>query len=1193
MPPWCHTVSEMVPLESCDRAAALLHQYFGAEAMQSFIGGSRWWQMRTQHGVPAEWISRLSDYIDVRAQHGHTDRNIYPTHLMHKWKRQPHRVNPRHEQPGEPGHAQTPAAGRFALTQEETSRLTRVMLYLHGGAYYFGSINTHKYAILKAATKYGGMAYAVNYRKAPQFPFPCGLQDCLAAYLYLIDPPPDAPHAAIDPARLVIAGDSAGGGLTLALLQLIRDLDLPRPAGAVLLSPWSDMSHSFPSILQNTATDYIPPYSFIHKPSTLWPLPKDTGRFSKRSRRSFRRSRSQQTLGLDEPAHARPVMLVEPGGLSSPIEAQIQLYCTNAQIFHPLCSPALAGSLGGLPPLFILVGDGEVLRDEILYLAHKAANPRAYPLNEALMAEFPINQVQAARWSDTPTQVHLQLYDEQCHVFPLFLYTHAARYAFRGMASFIKHVTGAPHATSSDIARAVGAAPSGKNRYSGKVPLERPQFDRGHMIRERVAMNGDIRPMEPPSYFQALRMAPASVGTIKPSTYRRFQKGHTIWDTRYASEAKRVRRRRERHEARAKKLLKQADKEGLLHGPDIQDDGAHWTDLGHYGPADLRNETPPPSALVGRRDTVRAPPPLTQYDAVTLLHLGLYQRASRRAQERGIVPPRGSLGSRAPRHTSVVGAHVHHASEKPMPFDKFQLWKRTSRASPQTFSCAPTTCAPPKTRWRHRLQGGRHVARVAPPHPLLDIEHLEELRHVAAVRGHQLDQRRAVQLVARAQPVIVPLQQHAARAHVAARRHHERRQLRGALQAHVRTQLPHARLVLRPRHLERRARRRRRRVRRRRAVHVVRRLRRRAHRRRRHPRLGRVRDDRAHRGRAALVRRARRHRTGRRRRVRRHDASGPRLGLGVVVPGALADAHRARRRVHGDLRRRRVHVGGARARRRRVRRRRARGGAHRSIARLQLVAPHRLQRQPVERRLPQRRRLALVQALPRARRMRSVPRAQRGPHVVRHRGGRGIGQREGRGIVVRLAQHIHQRIDQQVGVRHGERVASRPPRRRGRHGAARRRRRCRRRAMLHEQHVAARGRGRRRLGRRLGRRRRRRRSAVGRVARLAEHRLFQLPQILLVHFFLLRVAGQQRLDGPCVGRHARRIGPSVGWGRGVRHAKARGALARRTRPLVLRAVSRRGRCAVPCAVSHVLGRARRGAVHGAVVVRRVRRCRIP
>jgi hypothetical protein len=72
--------------------------------------------------------------------------------------------------------------------------------------------------------------------------------------LYLIRPPPEALHRAVHPSQIVFGGDSAGGGMVLALLQIIRDSGLPLPAAAVLISPWSDMTHSFPSVFQNTAT---------------------------------------------------------------------------------------------------------------------------------------------------------------------------------------------------------------------------------------------------------------------------------------------------------------------------------------------------------------------------------------------------------------------------------------------------------------------------------------------------------------------------------------------------------------------------------------------------------------------------------------------------------------------------------------------------------------------------------------------------------------------------------------------------------------------------------------------------------------------------------------------------------------------------------------------------------------------------
>src|ERR1700761_3998183 len=113
---------------------------------------------------------------------------------------------------------------------------------------------TIRYILQRYARKMNGRVFAVNYRKAPQYPFPCAIQDCLAAYLFLIQPPEGAKHQAISPSSIVIAGDSAGGGLALAVLQVIRDSGLPAPAGGVLISPWCDLTHSFPSILTNTDT---------------------------------------------------------------------------------------------------------------------------------------------------------------------------------------------------------------------------------------------------------------------------------------------------------------------------------------------------------------------------------------------------------------------------------------------------------------------------------------------------------------------------------------------------------------------------------------------------------------------------------------------------------------------------------------------------------------------------------------------------------------------------------------------------------------------------------------------------------------------------------------------------------------------------------------------------------------------------
>ena len=70
----------------------------------------------------------------------------------------------------------------------------------------------------------------------------------------MIDPPPQALHSPVPPSKIVVAGDSAGGGLCLALLTVLRDLGKPLPAGGVLISPWVDLTHSFPSVMTNTAT---------------------------------------------------------------------------------------------------------------------------------------------------------------------------------------------------------------------------------------------------------------------------------------------------------------------------------------------------------------------------------------------------------------------------------------------------------------------------------------------------------------------------------------------------------------------------------------------------------------------------------------------------------------------------------------------------------------------------------------------------------------------------------------------------------------------------------------------------------------------------------------------------------------------------------------------------------------------------
>jgi acetyl esterase/lipase len=85
----------------------------------------------------------------------------------------------------------------------------------------------------------------------------------LAAYLYLLE----EKH---DPTTIILAGDSAGGGMVLSMLVTLRDQGIPLPAGAILISPWVDLTHSFPSLGGDDKMDYIPSHGFIHKPSMSW-----------------------------------------------------------------------------------------------------------------------------------------------------------------------------------------------------------------------------------------------------------------------------------------------------------------------------------------------------------------------------------------------------------------------------------------------------------------------------------------------------------------------------------------------------------------------------------------------------------------------------------------------------------------------------------------------------------------------------------------------------------------------------------------------------------------------------------------------------------------------------------------------------------------------------------------------------------
>ena len=124
----------------------------------------------------------------------------------------------------------------------------RTILYLHGGGYCTGSWRTQKGLISQLAVDARAVAYVPHYRLAPEHPHPAALDDALRAYRWVLD-------EGASPDRLSIAGDSAGGGLALALALAIRDSDLAAPASLVLVSPWLDLRGDTPSLTKNEKVD--------------------------------------------------------------------------------------------------------------------------------------------------------------------------------------------------------------------------------------------------------------------------------------------------------------------------------------------------------------------------------------------------------------------------------------------------------------------------------------------------------------------------------------------------------------------------------------------------------------------------------------------------------------------------------------------------------------------------------------------------------------------------------------------------------------------------------------------------------------------------------------------------------------------------------------------------------------------------
>lgn len=598
VPHWVHNYRVEIPADQLQRSAQCINAQLGPKGIEA-VGGQTWWQWRRDDTkFEAEWIEMKKD--------------------------------------------------RAAREKSDMPQGQRIMLYVHGGAYFFGSVDEHRYQMQRHARKLQARVLAPRYRLAPQFPFPCGLQDCLAAYLYLL-------AEGHDSNTIILAGDSAGGGMVLSMLVTLRDQGVPMPAGAILISPWVDLTHSFPSLSGDSKMDYIPPHGFVHKPSISWPPPNaddlmqlesptpneyqkpeaspkaSLSANGKEDRAAEKEAKTERVRGYsvntEKPdleailnkAQASDAWVsadgkygVGPKGVLSiqlddktriEIKDQIQLYAANHLLTHPLVSPALQPSLGGLPPLLIQTGGGELLRDEQIYLAHKAAQPDAYlppPSNNQTAEEI---EAQATKYK--PTNVQLQVWDDLCHVAPTLSFTRPAKHMYRSIAQFGAWALARAQKTAIDIlddddisivstdsdSSSDDAKQSRKKNRSGedvkphmgtdgvidigqvearvgKAGEPLPPFER-HMIRQRIDRHGCIYPLAKKEELAALNLARSEVGVPKPGPVGKWMKASQQWNGKFAKQKIKIQQQR----------MKEMQ----------------------AGFERFEGETPPPTALAGRR----------------------------------------------------------------------------------------------------------------------------------------------------------------------------------------------------------------------------------------------------------------------------------------------------------------------------------------------------------------------------------------------------------------------------------------------------------------------------------------------------------------------------------------------------------------------------------------------------------------
>jgi acetyl esterase/lipase len=193
-------------------------------------------------------------------------------------------------------------------TVAEGADADRALLYFHGGGYVMGSITSHRGLCAGLSAASGVRVLSADYRLAPENRYPAAVEDGVRAYRFLLD-------QGLDPARIAIGGDSAGGGLTLATLISLRETGLPLPAAGVCISPWTDLTLSGATL---------------------------------------------ESKALEDPMVNREAL-----------QQMADAYVDRQQSKEPTASPCFA-DLSGLPPLLVQVGSAETLLDDSRRLEERA-----------------------------------------------------------------------------------------------------------------------------------------------------------------------------------------------------------------------------------------------------------------------------------------------------------------------------------------------------------------------------------------------------------------------------------------------------------------------------------------------------------------------------------------------------------------------------------------------------------------------------------------------------------------------------------------------------------------------------------------------------------------------------------------------------------------------------------------------------